>query len=139
LLQTQESEDLLCVVRELTESRNKLTSFRAIQGERMADLQHEYMRVSRVADLSCALSRENIAKAGQLTQRLNQVRLVNYLAIKIWQHVKIKLCRSISPNAPSPWKLLPLSRCLQPPQVGLKNKNKVKHQRPLEVGIKTTI
>jgi hypothetical protein len=29
--------------------------------------------VSRVADLSCALSRENIAKAGQLTQRLNQV------------------------------------------------------------------
>lgn len=70
---TQEAEDLLCVVRELTESRNKLTSFRAIQGERLADLQHEYMRVSRVADLSCALSRENIAKAGQLTQRLNQV------------------------------------------------------------------
>jgi len=44
-----------------------------VQGERLADLQHEYMRVSRVADLSCALSRENIAKAGQLTQRLIQV------------------------------------------------------------------
>ena len=49
------------------------------QGERLADLQHEYMRVSRVADLSAGLSRENIAKAGHLTQRLNQVTLIKHL------------------------------------------------------------
>ena len=61
-------------MRELTESRNKLASFRAIQAERMADLQHEYMRVMRVADLSRAVSKENLGKTAQATQRLNQVR-----------------------------------------------------------------
>ena len=60
-------------MRELTESRNKLAGFRAIQAERLADLQHEYRRVMRVADLSRAVSKENLGKTAQATQRLNQV------------------------------------------------------------------
>ena len=73
-LQTQECEGLVEVVRELTKSRNKLTSMKSIQGERYADLQHDFVRVSRIADLSRALSRENISKAAHLSQCLNQVR-----------------------------------------------------------------
>ena len=53
----------------------------------MADLQHEYMRVSRVADLSAGLSRENIAKAGHLTQRLNQVIMLFSLFPRAYQNL----------------------------------------------------
>ena len=73
LLQARECEDLLKIIRELTESRNRLASIKAIQSERLADQQQDYMRVARVADLSRSLSKENIAKAAQATQRLNQV------------------------------------------------------------------
>lgn len=74
MLQTQECEGLVNVVKELTSSRNKLTNMKSIQGERFADLQHDFMRVSRIADLSRALSRENLAKAAHLGQLLNQVQ-----------------------------------------------------------------
>lgn len=72
-IQAQECESLVEVVRELTKSRNKLMSTKSIQGERIADLQHDFMRVSHIADLSRALSRENIAKAAHLGHCLNQV------------------------------------------------------------------
>lgn len=71
--QKQECEDLLGIIRELTQSRNKLTSLKAVQAERLADLQHDFMRQGRVAELSRAVSKENINKTRELTQRLNQV------------------------------------------------------------------
>ena len=76
-LQDQECNNLTRVVKELTESRNKLANFRATHAERMADMQHEYMRVMRIADLSRTVSKENLVKTQQATHRLNQVNSVH--------------------------------------------------------------
>ena len=64
------------VVRELTENRSKLACARTNLAERLAELQHEYMRLMRVADLSRVVSKENVAKAAKVTRSLKQVRLV---------------------------------------------------------------
>ena len=64
------------VVRELTENRSKLAYARTNLAERLAELQHEYMRLMRVADLSRVVSKENVAKAAKATRSLKQVRLV---------------------------------------------------------------
>lgn len=64
------------VVRELTENRSKLACARTNLAERLAELQHEYMRLMRVADLSRVVSKENVAKAAKATRSLKQVRLV---------------------------------------------------------------
>lgn len=79
-LQTEECEGLLTVLRELTQSRNSLMNLKSVQGERLADLQNDFLRVTRIADLSRALSRENMAKAAHLSNCLNQVRQSQGLA-----------------------------------------------------------
>ena len=61
------------VVRELTENRSKLACARTNLAERLAELQHEYMRLMRVADLSRVVSKENVAKAAKATRSLSQV------------------------------------------------------------------
>lgn len=63
------------IVRELTENRSKLACARTNLAERLAELQHEYMRLMRVADLSRVVSKENVAKAAKVTRSLKQVRL----------------------------------------------------------------
>ena len=72
-MQSQECENLTKVVRELTQGRSKLVAGRAIQAERLAELQHEYERVLRIADLSRSLSKENMAKAGHAQGQLRDV------------------------------------------------------------------
>lgn len=59
---------------ELTQGRSKLVAGRAVQAERLADLQREYERVLRIADLSRALSKENMAKAACAQTQLHSVR-----------------------------------------------------------------
>lgn len=51
-VQANEIANLMGVVRELTESRSKAASQRASLAERYNDLQSEYHRVLRIADLS---------------------------------------------------------------------------------------
>ena len=74
--QGKECEDLLALVRELTESRSQLTAFKAIQGERFEDLQQECLRLVRVAELCRAVSKENLVKFTETTKKLNQVSSV---------------------------------------------------------------
>ena len=73
-LQTQECESLTRVVRELTENRSKLVCARTNLAEKLAEMQHEYMRLMRVADLSRVVSKENVAKTAKVMQTLKQVR-----------------------------------------------------------------
>ena len=75
-LQSQECEDLVALVRELTASRSQLTAFKAVQSERFEDLQQEYLRVLRIVELSRAISKENLAKTAQTMSKLNQVCLL---------------------------------------------------------------
>lgn len=63
------------VVRELTESRSKLVCARTNLAEKLAEMQHEYMRLMRVADLSRVVSKENVAKTAKVMKTLKQVRL----------------------------------------------------------------
>ena len=72
-LQTQECESLTRVVRELTENRSKLVCARTNLAEKLAEMQHEYMRLMRVADLSRVVSKENVAKTAKVMQTLKQV------------------------------------------------------------------
>ena len=72
--QTQECESLMRIVRELTENRSKLACARSNLAERLAEVQHEYMRLMRVADLSRVVSKENVAKTAKVTRSLQQVR-----------------------------------------------------------------
>lgn len=62
------------IVRELTENRSKLACARTNLAERLAEVQHEYMRLMRVADLSRVVSKENVAKTAKVTRSLEQVR-----------------------------------------------------------------
>ena len=71
--QAQECESLARVVRELTESRAKLVGGRSVLAERVAALQHEYLRVVRIADLSRAASKDNMEKASRAGRLAKQV------------------------------------------------------------------
>ena len=62
------------VVRELTENRSKLVCARTNLAEKLAEMQHEYMRLMRVADLSRLVSKENVAKTAKVMKTLKQVR-----------------------------------------------------------------
>ena len=62
------------MVRELTESRAKLVGGRSVLAERVAALQHEYLRVVRIADLSRAASKDNMEKASRAGRLAKQVR-----------------------------------------------------------------
>ncbi len=61
------------VVRELTENRSKLVCARTNLAEKLAEMQHEYMRLMRVADLSRVVSKENVAKTAKVMKTLKQV------------------------------------------------------------------
>ena len=61
------------VVRELTENRSKLVCARTNLAERLAEMQQEYMRLMRVADLSRVVSKENVAKTAKVMKTLKQV------------------------------------------------------------------
>ena len=74
LLQAQECENLMRVVRELTASRSKLVAGKSVMAERFAELQAEYIKVLRIAELSRAASRSNLAKADKATNLAKQVR-----------------------------------------------------------------
>lgn len=63
------------VVRELTASRSKLVAGKSVMAERFAELQQEYIKVLRIAELSRAASRSNLAKADRATNLAKQVRL----------------------------------------------------------------
>lgn len=69
---TQECESLMRVVRELTESRSKLVCAKTNLAEKLAEMQHEYMRLMRVADLSRVVSKENVAKTAKAMQSLKK-------------------------------------------------------------------
>ena len=75
VLQAQECENLMRVVRELTASRSKLVAGKSVMAERFAELQQEYIKVLRIAELSRAASRSNLAKADRATNLAKQVRL----------------------------------------------------------------
>lgn len=62
------------VVRELTENRSKLVCARTNLAEKLAEMQHEYMRSVRIADLSRIVSKENVAKTAKVVKTLKQVR-----------------------------------------------------------------
>ena len=72
-LQAQECENLMRVVRELTASRSKLVAGKSVMAERFAELQAEYIKVLRIAELSRAASRSNLAKADKATNLAKQV------------------------------------------------------------------
>ena len=61
------------VVRELTASRSKLVAGKSVMAERFAELQAEYIKVLRIAELSRAASRSNLAKADKATNLAKQV------------------------------------------------------------------
>ncbi len=67
------------VVRELTENRSKLVCARTNLAEKLAEMQHEYMRLMRVADLSRVVSKENVAKTAKVMKTLKQVSYWNLL------------------------------------------------------------
>ena len=73
ILQAQECENLMRVVRELTASRAKLVAGKSVMAERFAELQAEYIKVLRIAELSRAASRSNLAKADKATNLAKQV------------------------------------------------------------------
>ncbi len=75
VLQAQECENLMRVVRELTASRSKLVAGKSVMAERFAELQQEYIKVLRIAELSRAASRSNLAKADRATNLAKQARL----------------------------------------------------------------
>ncbi|KAK9824283.1 hypothetical protein WJX72_009168 [[Myrmecia] bisecta] len=69
---TQECESLMRVVKELATSRATLVNLRTTQAERLAELQHEYLRVLRIADLARQVSKENIGKAAKAQKKLER-------------------------------------------------------------------
>lgn len=71
---TQECESLMRIVRELTENRSKLVCAKTNLAEKLAEMQHEYMRLMRVADLSRVVSKENVAKTIKVMKTLKQVQ-----------------------------------------------------------------
>lgn len=73
LAQAQECENLMRVVKELTASRSKLVAGKSVMAERFAELQQEYIKVLRIAELSRAASRSNLAKADKATNLAKQV------------------------------------------------------------------
>ena len=73
------------VVRELTASRSKLVAGKSIMAERFAELQQEYIKVLRIAELSRAASRSNLAKADRATNLAKQARhLLGTTSPKSW-------------------------------------------------------
>lgn len=74
-LQEGECGNLRRVVRELSESRAKAASQRASLAERYGELQQEYHRMLRIADLSRTVSKEHLASASRTRSELRRVQL----------------------------------------------------------------
>ena len=68
-----ECDNLSRVLKELAEGRVRATCARAVLAERHAELQAEFHRLQRVAELSREVSRENIAKTSKTAKALRQV------------------------------------------------------------------
>ena len=51
-----------------------------VQSERLEDLQREYHRVVRLADLSRSVSKENMDKSQQAQRHLASVRVLTHIA-----------------------------------------------------------
>ena len=73
MLQTQECDNLMRVVRELADSRAKVVSAKASLQEKYIELQTEYHRSIRIAELSRTVSKENLAKTSRTQKALRQV------------------------------------------------------------------
>lgn len=70
-----ECENLQRVVREMSESRAKAVSQRALLAEKYAELQQEFHRMLRIADLSRTVSKENMANTSRTRTELRRVQL----------------------------------------------------------------
>lgn len=68
-----ECDNLSRVLKELAEGRVRATCARAVLAERHAELQAEFHRMQRVAELSREVSKENIAKTSKTSKALRQV------------------------------------------------------------------
>lgn len=69
-----ECENLQTVVRELSESRSKAACQRAVLAEKYGELQSEYHRMLRIADLSRTVSKENLATTSRTRSELRRVQ-----------------------------------------------------------------
>ncbi|KAL4425862.1 hypothetical protein ABPG75_009878 [Micractinium tetrahymenae] len=87
---TSECENLMRVVRELADSRSKAVSQRASLAERYNDLQQEYHRMLRIADLSRTVSKENMAKTSRTRSELRRVQLELHATRSHAQHLTEK-------------------------------------------------
>lgn len=72
---TREVSNLQRVVQELTESRKQAVMKAASLSERYSELQAEYHRSLRIADLSRSVSKENMAKTSRTRTELRRVQL----------------------------------------------------------------
>ncbi|KAI7842292.1 hypothetical protein COHA_003933 [Chlorella ohadii] len=72
---TREAANLQRVVQELSESRKQAVMKAASLSERYSELQAEYHRSLRIADLSRCVSKENMAKTSRTRTELRRVQL----------------------------------------------------------------
>lgn len=68
----QECENLMRLVRELADSRAKAVSAKCSLQEKYAELQTEFHRTLRIAELSRTVSKENLAKTSRTQKALRQ-------------------------------------------------------------------
>lgn len=68
----QECDNLMRVVRELADSRAKVVSTKVSLQEKYAELQAEFHRMMRIADLSRTVSKENLAKTSRTQKALRE-------------------------------------------------------------------
>lgn len=75
VLRGAEVDNLTRVVKELSDARAKVQSAKASLHDKYCDLQAEYHRMLRIADLSRTVSKENIAKTSRTRKQLQEVEL----------------------------------------------------------------
>lgn len=68
----KECDNVTRVVKELAEGRSKTVAARAAMQDKYGELQCEYARTLRVADLSRAASKENVARTGRALRTMRQ-------------------------------------------------------------------
>ncbi|PSC73855.1 putative beta-1,3-galactosyltransferase 16 isoform X1 isoform B [Micractinium conductrix] len=94
-----EVSNLQQVVRELSESRAKAVGGRASLVERYQELQREYHRCVRVADLSRTVSKENMANTSRTRTELRRVQLELHATKRDAQHLSEKHLKARVENA----------------------------------------
>lgn len=88
------------VVRELTENRSKLVCARTNLAEKLAEMQHEYMRLMRVTDLSRIVSKENVAKTAKVMKTLKQASGCQWHHLHLLVHNNMQAGATPCPCAP---------------------------------------